>query len=166
MKELLEPLVPIATSLIVFALGLGARVAAASALPLSERLIDRRLMPSFANVSSIALPSPSSSTENTISPDKLVAEKGPESFSNSVEAENALQHNEEVQLNRHTGAVEAISSSRITGKKDNEAILSSPTTGKKDDDCSKMHVHQRGRSSSGQYYWRVTLGIFSSGFRF
>ena len=95
----------------------------------------------------------------------MVAEKGPESFSNSVEAKNALQHNEEVQLNRHTGAVEAISSSRITGKKDNEAILSSPTTGKKDDDCSKMHVHQRGRSSSGQYYWRVTLGIFPSRFR-
>ena len=165
MKELLEPLVPIATFFIVFALGLGARVAAASVLPLSEILIDRILMPSFADVSSIASPSPSSSTEDTISSDKLVAEKGPESFSNSVEAKNALQHNAEVQLNRHTGAVEAISSSQITGKKDNEAILSSPTTGKKDDDCSKMHVHQRGRSSSGQYYWRVTLGIFSSGFR-
>jgi spermidine/putrescine-binding protein len=154
MKELLEPLVPIAASFIVFALGLGARVAAASALPVSDRLIDRRLIPGFANVSSIASPSPSSLTERTVSSDKLVAKKSPENLSsNSAEAENPRQHNEEVQLNQHTGDDEAISSSPLTGKKDGEAISSSPITRKKDDDCSKMHVdeniHQRGRSSSG-----------------
>lgn len=153
-KELFEPLVPIAASFIVFALGLGARVAAASALPVSGRLIDKRLMPGFANVSSIVSTSPSSLTEGTVSSDKLVAEKSPENLSsNPAEAENPQPHNNEVQITEYTGDDEAISSSTITGKKDNEATSSSLITRQEDDDCNATHVHEnihpRGHSSSG-----------------
>lgn len=144
-NELLEPLVPIAASFIVFALGLGARVAAASALPVSGRLIDRRLMPGFANVSSIVSPSPSSLIESTVSSDKLVAEKRPENLSsNPAEAENLQPRKDEVQVTQQTEDDKAITSSPITGKKDNKSTKGSPITRH-----THKNIHPRGHSSSG-----------------